>query len=184
MTSNLTDKRLEGCLPDMCSSGIYGSHEEERSQGANDGVSTRPQYVWLAFVQPLLQDECVGPFPQLTGVRSALLGPLSNCRCCYFLFSCVCVLRLDVLLARKKGGSCTTQNFKKKNLNHPFTDTTLHMVASKSTPETIEGYCQIYIHSVFLSSHGRFLAFPQIFSCSKFFIPSQNSCWLCVTLYC
>jgi hypothetical protein len=45
------------------------------------------------------------------------------------------------------------------------------MVASKSTPETIEVYCQIYIHSVFLSSHGRFLAFPQIFLLLQFFHP-------------
>jgi hypothetical protein len=30
-------------------------------------------------VQPLLQDECVGPFPQLTCVLSASFWPLSNC---------------------------------------------------------------------------------------------------------
>ena len=62
-----------------CSSGIYGSHEGRRSQGANDGVSSRPQRIWLGCVQLLLQDECVGPFPQLTCVRSALFWPLSNC---------------------------------------------------------------------------------------------------------
>jgi hypothetical protein len=28
-----------------CSSGIYGSHEGQRSQGANDGVSTPPVYL-------------------------------------------------------------------------------------------------------------------------------------------
>jgi hypothetical protein len=62
-----------------CSSGVYGSHEERWSQGANDGVSSRPPLESLAFVQPLLQDECVVPFPQLTCVRSALFWPLSNC---------------------------------------------------------------------------------------------------------
>jgi len=62
-----------------CSSGIYGSHEGQRSQGANGGVSSRPPLESLAFVQPLLQDECVVPFPQLTCVRSALFWPLSNC---------------------------------------------------------------------------------------------------------
>jgi hypothetical protein len=36
-----------------CSSGIYGFHEEEWSQGANDGVSSRPQTIWLGCVQPL-----------------------------------------------------------------------------------------------------------------------------------
>jgi hypothetical protein len=30
-------------------------------------------------VQLLLQDEGVGPFPQLTCVRSVLFWPLSNC---------------------------------------------------------------------------------------------------------
>ena len=62
-----------------CSSGIYGSHEGRRSQGANDGVSSCPQRIWLGCVQPLLQDECVGPFPQLTCVLSASFWPLSNC---------------------------------------------------------------------------------------------------------
>ena len=62
-----------------CSSGIYGSHEGRRSQGANDGVSSRPQRIWLGCVQLLLQDEGVGPFPQLTCVRSVLFWPLSNC---------------------------------------------------------------------------------------------------------
>ncbi len=72
------------------SSGIYGSHEGRRSQGANDRVPSRPQCIWLGCVQPLLQDECVGPFPQLTCVRSASFWPLSN-HCCYFWCSCVLV---------------------------------------------------------------------------------------------
>jgi hypothetical protein len=62
-----------------CPSGIYGSHEGRRSQGANDGVSSRHQRISLGCVQPLLQDEGVGPFHQLTCVRSASFWPLSNC---------------------------------------------------------------------------------------------------------
>ena len=62
-----------------CSSGIYGSHEGQRSQGANNGVSSRPRRIWLGCLQPLLQNECVGPFPQLTCVQSASFWPLSNC---------------------------------------------------------------------------------------------------------
>ena len=62
-----------------CSSGVYGSHKGQWSQGTTDGVSSRPQRIWLGCVQPLLQVECVGPFPQLTCVRSALFWPLSNC---------------------------------------------------------------------------------------------------------
>ena len=71
--------RVPSSSKGLCSSGIYGSHEGRRYQGANDGVSSRPQRIWLGCVQPLLQDECVGPFPQLTCVRSASFWPLSNC---------------------------------------------------------------------------------------------------------
>ena len=53
-------------------------------------------------------------------------------------------------------------NFNNENLNHPFTGTSLHMVASKSTPERIEVFRQIGIHSVLTSFHGTVLAlFPQ-----------------------
>ena len=71
--------RVPSSAKGLCSSGIYRSHEGGRSQGTNDGASSCPQCVCLAFVQPLLQTECVGPFPQLTGVRSASFWPLSNC---------------------------------------------------------------------------------------------------------
>ena len=74
-----------------CSSGIYGSHEGRWSQGANDGVSSCPQRIWLGCMQLLLQDEGMGPFPQLTCVRSVLFWPLSNCWCCYFICVLVCV---------------------------------------------------------------------------------------------
>jgi hypothetical protein len=94
------------------SSGIYGSHKGQRSQGANDTVPSCPQCIWLGCVQPLLKDECVGPFPQLTCVRSASFWPLSNHCCCFFgvlvylyvcflVFLCVC-LRFDVPLMGKR----------------------------------------------------------------------------------
>ena len=73
-----------------CFSGIYGSHKGQWSQGANDGVSSRPQRIWLGFVQPLLQDECMGHFPLSTCMWSALFWPLSNCQCCYFLCDIFC----------------------------------------------------------------------------------------------
>jgi hypothetical protein len=59
-----------------CSSGVYRSHEGQWSQGTTDGVSARPQRILLGC---LLQVECVGPFPQLTCMWSALFWPLSNC---------------------------------------------------------------------------------------------------------
>ena len=66
-------ERVPSSSKGPCSSGIYGSYEGQRSQGANEGVSSRPpQRIWLGFVQPLLQDECVGPFSLSTCVRSAL----------------------------------------------------------------------------------------------------------------
>jgi len=72
-------ERVPSSSKGPCSSGIYGSHEGRLSQGTNDGVSSRPQWIWLGCMQLLLQDECVGPFPQLTCVRSASFWPLSNC---------------------------------------------------------------------------------------------------------
>ena len=47
-------------------------------------------------MQPLLQDDGMGPFPQLTGVQFALFWPLSTCQCWR---SCVHVLHLDVVLS-------------------------------------------------------------------------------------
>ena len=72
-------RRVPSSSKGPCSSGIYESHEGQWSQGANDGVSSCPQRIWLGCVQLLLQDEGVGPFPQLTCVRSVLFWPLSNC---------------------------------------------------------------------------------------------------------
>ena len=50
-----------------------------------------PPDLWLGFGQPLFQDECMGPFPPSTCVRSASFWPLSNCQCCYFLCVIFCV---------------------------------------------------------------------------------------------
>ena len=76
------------------------------------------------------------------------------------MFLCVCVLRLvDVLLTGEKGRKRYDTKFQeRKKLNHPFTGTTLHTLASKSTPERL-----------FSSSH----FFPPLtdFSSSQFFPP-------------
>ena len=175
-----------------CFSGIYRSHEGQRSQGANNRISSRPQYIWLGCVQPLLQDECMGPFLHLTCVRSALFWPLSNC-CCCFCWVLVCVF-FSVLVCvicgwmfcslRKREEAVWHKISTVKILNHRFTGTTLHTVASRSTPETIEGYRQIYIHSIFPSSHGRFSHFLNFFFRSIFVSSHKTRCWFCVTLYC
>jgi hypothetical protein len=47
-------------------------------------------------MQPLLQDECMGPFPHLNSVRFAYIWPLSTCQC---WCPCVHVLHLDVVLS-------------------------------------------------------------------------------------
>jgi hypothetical protein len=93
----------------------------------------------------------------------------------FYLCSCVCVLWFGVRLTGIKGKDVMTPHFNNDNLNHPFTGSTLHMVASvhpftgtflrmvasKSTPERIEVSCQIGIHSVLTFTHGTVLAFPQ-----------------------
>jgi hypothetical protein len=78
----------------------------------------------------------------------------------------------------KKGGSGMTPFFNNKILNHPFTGTALHTVASKSRPERFKVSRQIGIHLVLTSSHGTVLAFPQKIFCSKFDILSHD--WLSV----
>ena len=74
----------------------------------------------------------------------------------------MCVLWFGVRLTGKKGESVMTPHFNNDNLNHPFTGSTLHMVASvhpftgtflhmvvsKSMPERIEVSRQIGIHSI------------------------------------
>ena len=80
--SNLADKTLEGCLPHQKVRALLvftDLTKGKRSQGANDEVSSRPQRIWIGCVQLLLQDECMGPFPQLTCMWSVLFWPLSNC---------------------------------------------------------------------------------------------------------
>ena len=96
----------------------------------------------------------------------------------FYLCSCVCVFAVWCSLTGKKGESVMTPNFNNENLNHPFTGTSLHMVASKSTPERIEVSCQIGIHSVLTSSYRTVLAFPQKSFCSNIWHPLT---WLIVS---
>jgi hypothetical protein len=64
-----------------------------------------------------------------------------------------------------------TPDFNNENLNQTFTGISLHTVASKSMPERIEVSCQIDIHSVLTSSHGRVLEYPQNFLLLQFCHP-------------
>jgi hypothetical protein len=64
-----------------------------------------------------------------------------------FVFLCVC-FAVRCSAQEKKEESVMSPNFNNENLNHPFTGTSLHMVASKSMPERIEVSCQIGIHSI------------------------------------
>jgi hypothetical protein len=94
--------RVPSSAKGQCSSGIYGSNKGQQSQGANAGVSSRPQRIWLGCVQPLLQDECVGPFPQLTCVRSALFWPCPIVDVVILFVFLVCVLWFDAPLTEKR----------------------------------------------------------------------------------
>ena len=94
VTSKFVDKTLEGCLPHQKVHVRLVFTDLTKGNGPRAPTTGFPRHqcIWLGCVQPLLQDECVGPFPQLTCVRSALFLPLSNCCFCFFVFSCVCFL--------------------------------------------------------------------------------------------
>jgi hypothetical protein len=102
--SNLFDKTLEGCLPDQKISVLLVFMDLTNCNG--------PRVVTMGFLHAphmsslllcsLLQDDGVGPFPQLTGVRFALFWPFSTCQYFCVWCSCVHVLHLDVVLSAKK----------------------------------------------------------------------------------
>ncbi len=83
VTSNLADKTVEGCLPQQKVRVLLVFMDHTKGNGPRTptmGFLHAPPLESLAFVQPLLQaKEMRGAFPQLTGVRSALFWPLSNC---------------------------------------------------------------------------------------------------------
>ena len=177
VTSNHADKMLEGFLPQQKVCVLLVFTDLTKGNGPRVpriGFLHAPNVFALLLCSICCKLNAWGLSPSLPACGLFCSGDCPIVDDVIFLCSCVCVSWFEFFSFEKKGESVMTQNFNNENLNHPFTGTSLHRVASKSMPERIEVSHQSGIHSVLTSSHGRVLTFSHFFFRSNFVILSHD----------